>query len=227
MKKMTHTLLIPFVLSFALLWLMVASPAMAAADLVASFVFGPEVTYPTNNLGVGDTFTATVHITSASNQLVDTWGIYVNYDPTVVQVNSWTRLYPINGFDLCTVPETIDNAVGRIYAECTDLGGGTTTDGLDVLEITFEVLQTDTLFDVTFDTVCDGTGNSECFRALSGGVNQIATYNDGTNVPLAISLDAFSVASSKPMQKIWLPVVVVNLLGVTAVYVYAFLRKQR
>lgn len=222
MKRKTYVLSIVSMMIVAVLWLGITSPVSADADLVASFVFGPEVTYPTNTLQVGNTFTATVRTTSTTNQPVDTWGIYINFDPTVVQVNSWSRTYP-RTIDICTVPETTDNVNGRIYAECTDLGGTTTTDGLDVLEITFEVLQTDTTFDVTFDTVCDGAGNAECFQALRTGVNQIAFYNDSNNVPLAVSLQSFSADGSG----VWWPMVVMMLGLMSVVFVLRIMRIER
>lgn len=221
MKSMNKTkrVSIPFLFAFALLWLVLASPVAAEPNLVASIVFGPEVTTPTNTLIVGDTFTATVHTTSASNQSVNAWGMYLNFDPAILQVNSVTRLYPITGSDFCPVPLSFNNTTGRIIGECADLGGGTTTNELDVLEITFEVLETKTRFDVTFDMICDGAGNSECFQAVNGGANQITTYINASNVPLAVSMQMSQIADSTPSLPIFMIVLLSGLALITAIII--------
>ena len=177
--------------AIALLWLVMAQPVFAAADVAVSVRYDPLLPDP-NDVAVGDTITATVYSTSASNQSVNTWAFYMDYDPSIISATSVTRLYPIAGLDFCTVAVGFDNMAGKILGECADVGfgGGVTTDNLDVLQITFEVVTTNITFSLSFDAVCDGPTNSECFQAVDGGVNQIATYNQSTGNPLAVALQS-------------------------------------
>ncbi len=226
MHKTKITLSITALFACALLWLAGATPAKADADLVASIAFTPPLTDP-NGLGVGDTFIATVQMSSATGQVINTWGLYMDFDPAILQANSVTRLYPINGTHICLVPIGFNNTTGQIVGECADMGpsGGTAATNLDVMEIEFEVLQTDTRFDLTFDQVCDGTGSDDCFQALdSGGVNQIAAYNDETGTPLAVTLQAFTAVSA-PAQMSLLAALLVSF-AVVALGLWQWARRQ-
>lgn len=178
--------------TIALIALVMAQPVFAAADLNVAIRYDPLLANP-NSVQVGDTITAVVHSTSASDQSVNTWAFYMDYDPSIIQATSVTHLYPINGTDFCPVAVGFDNVVGKIVGECADLAGGTTTNNLDILQVTFEVMTTNTTFSVTFDTVCDGSANNECFQAIDGGVNQIATYSQSINNPLAVTLQSVGV----------------------------------
>lgn len=187
------TLSITALFAFALLWLAGAMPAKADTDLIASIVFTPPLTDP-NGLNVDDTFIVTVHMASATDQVIDTWGLYLNFDPAVLQANSVTRLYPISGSDFCPVSADFNNTTGQIVGECTDLGGGVAATNLDVMEIEFQVLQTDVYTAITFDQVCDGNGSDDCFQALVGGLNQVAAYNDEPNTPLSVTLQTVGIS---------------------------------
>lgn len=217
MFKRITILLVNFMSVIALLGFVMAQPVFAAPDINVSIRYDPVLTNP-NDLQVGDIITATVHTTSASNQSVNAWGFYLDYDPSILQANSVTRLYPINGTDFCPVALTFSNTTGRIVGECADLGGGTTTDNLDVLQITFEITQTNTTFSVTFDTVCDGPTNSDCFQAVSGGFNQIMTYNQSTNNPLAVALQSVGINTAVfPITIAILPFVFLLLMATAGV----------
>ncbi|MCP4358983.1 MAG: hypothetical protein GY796_13265 [Chloroflexi bacterium] len=223
MYKTKIALPVTCLFAFALLWLAITTPAAAANDVAVSITFNPPLTNP-NSLAVGDILTATVSATSASNQFVDTWGLYMDFDPAILHVNSVTRLYPITGSDICIVPVGFDNVTGKIMGECADLGGGTTTDGLDILEIEFQVLVTDTWFNLTFDQVCDGVGNDDCFQALYSGINQIATYNDALSNPLAVTLQTMG-ATNETTALPGLGIVLVVLVLATAVVIFLYKRQ--
>ncbi|MCB0058165.1 MAG: hypothetical protein KDE45_14105, partial [Caldilineaceae bacterium] len=159
----------------------------ACYDYSWCFPVNPPLPDP-NPLQVGDTFIATVTLSSASSQAVDTVGMYMTYDHTKVQVNSATAL----NASFCLVPVSYDNVNGTIAGDCAILGG--TPANLDVLRVEFQVLETNTHFDLAF-VPCATPTSVNCFGAYSGGSNQIATYLNALGTPLAVTLQTLKATS--------------------------------
>jgi len=221
MKNITKiTLSLICLIAFALLWLVGATPAKADADLVASITFDPPLSNP-NSMAVGDTFVATINLSSATSQEVSAIGMFMFFDHTKVQVNSVT---PLNGFTFCLPLLSFDNASGTISGDCANFANPAVTN-LDVLEIEFEVFQTDTYFDLTFDQVCDGATSSDCFQAIFGVDNQIAVYNDSTNTPLSVTLQTMGITNETAVLPSF-GIVLVALVLITAVVILFYKRQQ-
>ena len=137
LKKLSSAILLAILL---LGFIAVLPGTRVAANSLPVFGVWPEQNiFYTNTTSVGDTFTVTLNMSDFAN----VWGIEfkLSWDPTLINVTSYSITPPPTWTDIFTAKDELDTASGVYWYSAVALAG-TPFEGDHVLaEFTFEILQ--------------------------------------------------------------------------------------